>query len=196
MPNSITYYDQNADKYCQSTLNLDMSKIYHKFLQHLPHGGLILDAGCGSGRDSQYFIKEGYQLRAFDGSEEMVKLSSRLIGRKVQYCTFEDFKSDLLFDGIWACASLLHVEKEKLDSVIDHLARYLKKGGIFYMSYKYGDRDFKKDGRIFSCFREDAFTATIRKLNNLEIVELFQTVDARPDRPDEYWLNCLLKRVS
>ncbi len=195
MIGSITYYNQNADKYYKNTLNVDMSKIYQSFLQHLPSGGLILDAGCGSGRDSLYLLKEGYHVKPFDGSEEMVIRSSRLIGREVQHCTFEEFKSDLLFDGIWACASLLHVEKDKLESVIDHLACFLKQGGIFYMSFKYRDWDYEKDGRTFSCFKEDDFTATITKLDNLEIVELFQTVDVRPDRPDEYWLNCLLKRV-
>ncbi len=161
MPNSITYYNQNADKYCNSTLNVDITPIYHSFMQHLSPGGLILDAGCGSGRDSLYFLKQGYKVRAFDGSEEMVKRSSRLIGQDVQHCTFEGFQSELLFDGIWSCASLLHVEKEKLVSVIDHLARFLKQSGIFYMSFKYGDRDYEKDGRIFSCFKEDDFTATI-----------------------------------
>lgn len=196
MPNSIIYYNQNAEKYYKSTLNIDMSRIYHSFLQHLSPGGLILDAGCGSGRDSLYFLNEGYQIKAFDGSEEMVKLSSRLIGQEVQNCTFEEFQSELLFDGIWACASLLHVKKEKLGSVIDHLACFLKQGGIFYMSFKYGDLGYEKDGRTFSCFKEDDFMATITKIDKLEIVELFQTVDFRLERPDKHWLNCLLKRVD
>lgn len=195
MNQSISYYNQNADKYCNSTLNVDISMIYQTFLQHLSPGGSILDVGCGSGRDSLYFKKYGYRVEAFDGSEEMVKRSSSLIGQEVLHCTFDEYKSDQLFDGIWACASLLHVEKEKLGSVIDRLAGFLKQGGAFYMSFKYGDRDFKKDGRIFSCFKEDDFTAMIEELDNLTIIELFQTVDARKDRPDEYWLNCLLERV-
>jgi len=196
LPNSINYYNQNADKYCSNTLNVDMSKIYHSFLQHLPANALILDAGCGSGRDSLYFLNQGYRVVAFDGSSEMAGRSSELTGLQVEHCTFEQFQSREQFDAIWACASLLHVEKEKQATVIKHLAGYLKAGGIFYMSYKYGDRDYEKDSRIFSCFKEEEFKELVAGLDELEIVELFQTVDVRKDRPDEYWLNCLLKRVS
>ncbi len=196
MPNSITYYNKNADKYCKNTLNVDMSKIYHFFLQHLPPGALILDAGCGSGRDSLYFLNRGYRVVAFDGSSELARKSSELTGLQVEHCTFEEFYSREQFDAIWACASLLHVEKEKLADVIRHLAGYLKKGGIFYMSYKYGDCDYEKDGRHFSCFKEEDFKELIAGLDELDIIELFQTVDVRKDRPDEYWLNCLLKRVG
>ena len=195
MTKSTTYYNQNADKYCNNTLNVDMSNSYHSFLQHLPSGGLILDAGCGSGRDSLYFINQGYRVVAFDGSSEMAKRSSALTSLQVEHCTFEQFHYREQFDAIWACASLLHVEKVKLAVVIRHLTGYLKKGGIFYMSFKYGDRDYEKDGRHFSCFKEDDFTALIEELDCLEVIELFQTVDARKDRPDEYWLNCLLERV-
>jgi len=196
LPNSINYYNQNADKYCNNTLNVDMSKIYHSFLQHLPANALILDAGCGSGRDSLHFLNQGYRVVAFDGSSEMARRSSELTGLQVKHCTFEQFNSREQFDAIWACASLLHVEKEKLAEVIKHQAGYLKAGGIFYMSYKYGDRDYEKDGRIFSCFKEEEFKELVAGLDELEIVELFQTVDVRKDRPDEYWLNCLLRRVS
>ena len=196
MPNSINYYNQNADKYCNNTLKVDMSKIYHSFLQHLPANALILDAGCGSGRDSLYFLNKEYRVVAFDGSSEMARRSSELTGMQVEQCTFEQFHTRKQFDAIWACASLLHVEKEKLAGVIKHLAGYLKPGGIFYMSYKYGDRNYEKDGRIFSCFKEEEFKEMVAGLDELEIVELFQTVDVRKDRPDEYWLNCLLERVS
>ena len=195
MSNSITYYNQNADKYCNNTLKVDMSKIYNSFLQHLPPSALILDAGCGSGRDSLYFLSQGYRVVAFDGSSEMVIRSAELTGLQVERCTFEEFHSREQFDAIWACASLLHVEKEKLTGAIEHLTGYLKEGGIIYMSYKYGDRDYEKDGRHFSCFKEKEFKELIAGLDELDIIELFQSVDVRKDRPDEYWLNCLLKRV-
>ncbi len=196
MTKSITYYNQNAEKYYKSTLNIDMSKIYHSFLQHLSPSALILDAGCGSGRDSLYFLSQGYRVVAFDGSSEMARRSSELTGLQVEHCTFEEFHSREQFDAIWACATLLHVEKDKLAGTIKHLTGYLKEGGIFYMSYKYGDRDYEKDGRIVSCFKEDDLAGLIDDLGKLKVIELFQTVDARKDRPDEYWLNCLLKRVD
>jgi trans-aconitate methyltransferase len=71
--------------------------------------GHILDAGCGSGRDSSYFLDKGFDVSAFDASAELAKLASQLIHRPVTVCQFNEYESDKPFDGIWACASLLHV---------------------------------------------------------------------------------------
>ena len=196
MNGSVEYYNQNAKKFYENTVRVDMQEHYDKFLKSVPENGHILDAGCGSGRDSLYFLNQGYRVVAFDGSSELARRSSELTGLQIEHCTFEEFYSREQFDAIWACASLLHVEKEKLAGVIKHLAGFLKKGGLFYMSYKYGDRDYEKDGRHFSCFKEEDFKELVAGLYELDIIELFQTVDVREDCPDEYWLNCFLERVE
>lgn len=88
-----------------------MSDIYSKFLHHVHSGGHILDAGCGSGRDTKYFIDHGYQVTAIDGSKEMVSAASKLTGLTVQHLQFDEIYCQQEFDGIWACASVLHVKK-------------------------------------------------------------------------------------
>lgn len=194
MITSVDFYNKNAEEYYYNTVNIDMSIIYHKFLNYLPPGGKILDAGCGSGRDSLFFLKKGFQVLAFDASAKMVEMSSQLISQDVLLATFENFQTADKYDGIWACASLLHVEKSNIDMVIDRLTEYLKFQGTFYMSFKYGQQDYQKEGRHFTCFQEDDFSSFFSGHPMLIIVDLFKTADVRPDRPDEYWLNCFLKK--
>ncbi len=196
MNKTIDYYNKNANNYFHSTVNANMSHIYKVYLKHLSPGSKILDAGCGSGRDSHYFLNKGYQVVSFDASAEMVKRSSQLIGQAVMLATFEDFQSDDVFDGIWSCAALLHVKKDRIAVAIQNLAKHLKPQGLFYMSFKYCEQDYEEEGRHFTCYREDSFSDLITRVPALATVELFKTLDVRPDRPGEYWLNCFLKRTG
>ena len=109
---TIRYYNENARAYFDSTVALDMGKLYGPFLKHLRPGSKVLDAGCGSGRDSLFFKNQGFQVTAFDASKEMVKLASELLDQKVLLMSFEDLSLTEQYDGIWACASLLHVKNK------------------------------------------------------------------------------------
>jgi len=193
---SIEYYNSNAQKYYKDTISVDLTHIYNLFLERIPDGGSILDAGCGSGRDSLYFIKLGYDVVAFDASDKMVEISSKLIGKKVYRMTFEDFSLDKNFDGIWACASLLHIKKTDITLTVNRLAKVLRKKGAFYMSYKYGTNEYEKDSRLFNCYDEESFKALVDELESLKIIELFITEDVRPSRKSEKWLNCLLEKIN
>ena len=68
---TIDYYDRNADEYASRTL-FELAELYLTFREYVPRGGRILDAGCGAGRDTRYFIEHGYIVISFDGSGEMV----------------------------------------------------------------------------------------------------------------------------
>ena len=116
--NTLEYYNKNAKIYCEQTLEGNMQENYDKFLQHLPSNAYILDFGCGSGRDSKYFIEKGYKVKAIDGSIEMCKLASKYINQEVICMNFEELKDINTYDGIWACSSILHVEKENLSGIL------------------------------------------------------------------------------
>lgn len=191
---SINYYNINAKEFYDNTVNADMSNHYETFIKHLPRGGRILDAGCGSGRDSLFFKQKGYQIEAMDASEAMTRMSSELIGQKVHCLDFNDVDFDCTFDGIWACASLLHVVRGELPGVMKHLASHLIPGGIFYASFKYGTEDYAKNGRHFTCFIEDTFKEFMEQVRELKIEKLYKSVDARKERADEFWLNVLMKK--
>lgn len=190
---SITYYDQHADAFIAGTLDVQMQSLYDKFLPHLPAGGHILDAGCGSGRDSRYFLQQGFVVTALDASWPLVLHARTLTGLPVLHCRFDEFVASQPLDAIWACASLLHVPQAELVLVMDHLARQLRRGGLFYCSFKYGVGEVSRDGRSFTHLDESGLAALLTKLP-LSVVECWQTADLRPGRQEERWLNVLLRR--
>ncbi|MCE2717042.1 MAG: class I SAM-dependent methyltransferase [Pseudomonadota bacterium] len=134
---TLSYYNAKALDFYDRTINTDMSHVYKKFLQHLPKGAHILDAGCGSGRDSKYFLSKGYEITAFDGSQEMVLLAEKELGKSVLHMLFQDLNFEEKFDGVWACASLLHIPYEETKDVYKRIHNALKPNGVFYASYKH-----------------------------------------------------------
>lgn len=188
---SIDYYNKNAEEFYQGTVSADMSETCNRFLKYIAPGGRILDAGCGSGRDSLYFIKRGYEVVSFDASEQMVKLSSELTGQQTLLMKFEevDFKNE--FDGIWACASLLHIPKSEIKGVMKKLNQGLKKNGIFYMSFKYGEGEELRGGRLFNFYDEETLLVLINEVEQLETIEIWVTEDVRPERVGGKWINCV-----
>ena len=67
LDNTLKYYAKNTEEFIASTLEADMSATQEKFLALLPKGAHILDLGCGSGRDSLFFLQQGFQVTAVDG---------------------------------------------------------------------------------------------------------------------------------
>jgi SAM-dependent methyltransferase len=190
--NTLDYYNKNSDKFFLDTVNLDLTSLYKPFMALIPNSSHILDAGCGSGRDSLYFLKKGYKVTAFDASEKLVKLSSELIGQKVLHLSFEELDFEQEFDAIWACGSLLHVPKQQIDNVINKLIRALKPQGIIYASFKYGDGEKIKDGRLFTNYDEYSFQTLVKQHPELMLKQIWITEDVRPNRQNEKWLNVIL----
>ena len=189
---SNDYYDLNAAAFVEQTLNVDMSESYRKFLALLPAGGSILDAGSGSGRDAAYFISQGYQVEAFDASAEMVAATQFNAGIPAILMSFEEFAWDHQFDGIWACASLLHVKRIMLPVVLQRIAETLRDGGAMYASFKLGSDERNKAGRFFNDMDEALLADVLDKVSDLSLYRVWISSDVRPDRSSELWLNCLL----
>lgn len=190
---TIQYYNDNADSFFAGTVDVDMSELHKKFTSHLPEGALILDGGCGSGRDSLAFIQQGYAVEAFDASEAMVARASALTGLDVQLKRFDQLGEYERYDGIWTCASLLHVPKANLHDSMNALYQALKPEGVWYLSFKYGTEERVKDGRSFTDMKESSLIILVGEIGKTEILDMWVTVDKRPDR-DEKWLNAILKK--
>ena len=191
---TINYYNENAETFYQNTVDIDLEPFYEKFLRYIPDKGRILDVGCGSGRDSLYFINNGYDVTSIDASEEMVKLSSALTGQSTIHLRIEDIDYQNKFNGIWACASLLHIEKIFTEKVLISLGNALRKSGVLYASYKYGANTSILEGRYYNNFDESSFRAVIGNIKKLDIVNQWTTDDLRPSRENEKWLNVLLEK--
>ena len=155
---TISYYSKNSKAFYEATINADMGKIYESFLPLISKGGTILDFGCGSGRDSKYFMSQGFDVVAVDGCEEMCNLASKFLGKEVKKMLFNDLNSVASYDGIWACASILHLEKSSLKDVFRKMERALKNGGYIYTSFKYGDKEEYINERYYTFFNESSFT--------------------------------------
>lgn len=192
---TLSYYDENASAFCEGTRNADMSEMRGRFQQYLKPGALILDAGCGSGRDSKAFMESGYRVVAMDGSKEMCRQASKYLGHEVQCRRFEEIDERNVYDGIWACASLLHVPYELLPKVIAKLVDSLVDGGVLYASFKYGEEEREAGGRYFTDLMEEGWKKVLEeaeeeiKGSRLETVECFVTGDVREGRGGEKWLN-------
>lgn len=190
---TIDYYNKHAEEFTASTFEVDMESLYQPFLAELPEGTRIFDVGCGSGRDTLAFKNKGYQVDAIDYSEELVKKASRLTGIPIKLKSFYEVDDYEAYDGIWACASLLHCERNRLKEVIGKLVSALKPNGVIYMSFKYGDSDRDKDGRKFTDLDENQADALLEQFDNVQQIKQWVTLDQRPDR-QEKWLNLLWKK--
>jgi len=87
---NLSYYDENAESFYKRTINANLSQEYKKFGQYIKKGGHILDAGCGSGRDINHFLEQGYKVTAFDASEKMSLLAQKETGLDILTMTFQD----------------------------------------------------------------------------------------------------------
>ncbi|MFR7538694.1 MAG: class I SAM-dependent methyltransferase [Clostridium sp.] len=190
---TLDYYNQQAEKFVQSTVDVEFSHLQNLFIEMLPAGGTILDLGCGSGRDSKAYKKAGFNVIAVDGSEALCKIAEEYIGQQVICRKFQDLDISETLDGIWACASLLHLEMDDIVETMKKLTNRLCSGGIFYVSFKYGNFSGKRNGRYFTDMTEDSFAEIKKQISGLRIVRQMITNDARPDR-DEKWLNVFLKK--
>ena len=137
----IKAYNKIAKIYSKFTFDkLDQYQL-NKFISMLPKKAKILDAGCGSGRDSNYFKEYGFDVTAVDAAEKMLQEAKKNV-KGVKFKNIDimktDFKKDS-FDGIWAAASLLHSEKKNVSKILGELKRVLKGEGVLYISVKEGD---------------------------------------------------------
>ena len=171
-----------------------MTPLYPPFLAHIPEGGRILDAGCGSGRDAKYFLAHGYDVEAFDASPALARLAAEYLSREVRCLTFDEIAPSGDFYGVWACASLLHVPASGMSAALAKLAAALKPEGVLYASFKYGVGETTHDGRRFTCYDDESFTALTDELAGLSIAALWRTSDPR-SRREVSWLNVLLVRT-
>lgn len=187
---NVDYYNKNADSFFEGSVKADMSGVRRRFLSYIPVGGRILDAGCGSGRDSKVFIEAGYDVISFDASEEMCKRASEYIDREVKNMRFEEMSFTNEFDGIWACASLLHVPQDELPDIIKKIRDALKLGGIVYASFKYGEGTKMRGDRVFRDFTEKSVIPLFENAG-FEIVSNEVGTDSRPGREDEKWVNVI-----
>jgi len=191
---TLTYYNEFSEDFAARMASIPMQALYDRFLPLIPAGGHILDAGCGSGRDLKFFAERGYRVTGIDASAGMVAVATRVSGQPVRQLDFLELDEHEAFDGIWCCASLLHVAEAQLPEVLRRLVRAARPGGILFMSFKEGDFAGVRHGRFFTDLTQPRLRELLAE-HPLEVVELFRTADQRAERVEEYWTNALVRKV-
>ena len=192
---TLAYYEKHAKRFFVGTVDINMTMLHAPFRSYMPPYASILDAGCGSGRDTLYFASRGYQVTAFDYSPALVKLATKLTGQEVLNLSFQDLEFEDQFNGIWACSSLMHVPLNELHDAIFKLSRSMKVDGILYTSFKYGNGEHDRNGRLFVDLDEDGCDELIQQHPELAVIRYWKTSDLRPGRENEKWLNLLVRKA-
>ena len=191
---TLEYYNRNAADFTAGTLNVDFQENQNRFLKMLNRGDLILDFGCGSGRDTKYFLEHGMRVEAIDGSIELCMIASGYTGIEVRNMLFQELDEHERYDAIWACSSILHLPKKELKGVLQKMICALKPDGIIYTSFKYGEFEGERNGRFFVDFTETSFSNFIKDIPSIRLKSEWVTDDVRPGRGNEAWLNLILQK--
>lgn len=193
---TLNYYNNNAIDFVANTRDVDFSTTQKEYIKYLPQGATILDFGCGSGRDTKYFVDQGFLVDAIDGSSELCKLATEYTGIEVTCMQFQDIEVLNRYNGIWACSSILHLPIDELRIVFIKLAAALKRDGIVYTSFKYGDFEGYRDDRYFIDMTEEKFINLLDEIQVFDMEKIWITSDVRPGRDDEKWLNVIVRKKS
>ena len=195
MNKTLSYYNTNTSSFVESTQLVQMTEAWSRFTAKLPASSIILDFGCGSGRDTKYFLEHGYQVEAIDGSEELCKVASAYTGITVKKQLFTELSEVQKYDAIWACSSVLHATSDELVIIMRKIWTALKDNGFIYTSFKYGTFEGERNGRYFTDMTEESLSALLNKTTGFIIEEQWITSDVRPGREEEKWLNVILRKI-
>jgi SAM-dependent methyltransferase len=188
---TINYYEENFENYKTNTQRLNFSNIQKIFIKKLKANSTILDFGCGTGRDTKFFLDNNFYVKAIDGSKKMCQIASEYCNIKVDQILFNDFNEINCYDGIWACASLLHLPYLELNSIFHKLHDALKKDGILYTSFKLGTFEGYIDNRYFTFLTYERFIKIPAIKTLFKVDTYFISEDIRDDT-NQKWLNVFL----
>jgi cyclopropane fatty-acyl-phospholipid synthase-like methyltransferase len=196
MDKTIEYYNKNAREYFDRTSSAEMNSVYEHFTKFLKPGSHICDLGCGSGRDSKYFMSQGFTVVSIDGSSEMCRLASSFVNQKAICQKFDEMDYKDEFDAIWACASLLHVQKNKLSDIMEKLIQAARDNAVIYISFKIGNSERILDERLYSDYNQDEMLNFIKKYKSLKLMELWVSDDTINPIENSQWLNIIVKTTK
>lgn len=191
---TLSFYEGNADVYAQQTASVDLTGLHQKFLSLLPKGGRILDVGCGSGRDLRIFKRLGFDCIGIDPSSNLAHIAHEYSGCEIILAGVEnlDFKS--CFDGVWACASLLHLPRHHFSSALNRILIALKPAGVLFISMQQGAGEFvAPDGRFYSRYSSPELNELVADAGFV-VLEEWVTDDAQQKSRAISWINILARR--
>jgi len=159
---TLRFYADNAATYAQHRTR-PMGEKLQAFLATLSSGARILELGCGNGMDAEYMLAQGFGVDATDGTPELVTEARKRLGERARIMRFEELDADTEYDGVWACASLLHVPAADLSGILTRVYRALRPSGVFVASFKAGTGEGRDSmGRYYNYPSAEALKAAYR----------------------------------
>jgi cyclopropane fatty-acyl-phospholipid synthase-like methyltransferase len=192
--NTIKYYNKNAKAYYNNTIQVNMLETANRFLSYIKDKGTIIDIGAGSGRDMKYFKDKGFMVEGIDASQDLCRLASEYSGCSVSCVKIQDWIPNKRYDGIWACASLVHLTDFEIEDFIRRLGELLEDNGVAYLSFKKGiPTGYDEKGRYFSDYPEEKVQRILKQSSIIELIDLWESED-KMDRDDFSWVNIFLRK--
>jgi SAM-dependent methyltransferase len=146
---TIASYNATAHRYALRFGGVDMGQYLERFVSMLPSGrATVLDAGCGTGRDYRWFAARGIDVLGID-------LSGGLLEQAREVCRGRFVQGDLRdlplekdsVDGVWACASLVHLPMIEVSKAFAQFGAVLRPGGALFVSVRHGEGgEWRPDG--------------------------------------------------
>jgi len=199
----LTYNDQ-ADQYAKKTTKYTPAPERDTFISLLPPKAKILEAGCGSRRDSAFFVSHGFSVVGFDLSNKLIEIAKKQVPQAAFHVMdLRNISVQEKFDGIWACASLLHLKRDEFPAVLKRFHKLLTSGGILFLLMKEGKGE-KIVNSASMANKPRFFTYVTKEEINMLLTDAGFTVDRivpwdqqdrQTERPSEMWLSCFARKV-
>lgn len=185
------FYEDHAVEYFSWTFGAQTQFVLDRFLSHLPAKASILDAGCGSGRDLKFFLSRGHCALGIDASTALVQMAAEYSGAPCEVARIESISHEERFDGIWACASLLHLPRDVFRPALRCLNRALKRGGKLFMAVQEGQGEaILPDGRLYVYYSEDDIRTSLDAAG-LAVDELWTSQNSVEAVHQPVWINVI-----
>jgi len=188
---TITSYDKTAQEYASTHLDITpIKQLIDEFIKNL-NGKNILDVGCGTGRDVKYFLEQGLNPIGIDLSKNLLEIAlknvpnAHFLEMDMRDLTFQKEQ----FDGIWACASFLHLPKTEAKIALNQFFKVLKPKGLLSISVKSGigerfvkKKEYKGFSKFYSFYSQ-------QEIKELISSQGFKIEKITIDHKKEDWIN-------
>jgi len=197
---TLKYYNNHSESISKQYESADVSAIQKLLLEVFSKDSNLLEIGCGSGRDASFMLENGYKILGIDASKNMIKEAKKLhpkLEDSLQAAIIPDNLDirDNSFDGVYSIATLMHLEKNKIDFSIAKIYSCLKNNGKFLFSVPLRRKDlnlenYDEKGRYFTIMNQNEWL-DICYSKGFEKIKIFISNDGL-NRKDVKWLTCVL----
>lgn len=201
---TIDTYDKTAPEYIVKVQKYAPEEEREKFISLVKPGGKILDVGCGSGRDANYFASKGFVVTGVDLSTGLLSYAREHADKNATFIEMDLrlIKLDASFNGIWASASLLHLKRDEFLPVIRNFQHMLIPGGTLFLLMKEGTGEqlvtsgtIEGDTRFFTYYMSDELRGLLEGAGFKMIDQYtWDQKDRNDERPHEVWISTFAKK--